>query len=144
MRGDYVLIMGCSTIHYVPDSSKTGTVEAREIVKQVIQEQPDELAPIRIEITDRYLKMYATKSHPVDGYTIPWNTMVYFSNIGNVELKQKKRGSQKWFVISIRDRNNTVRYTVYTAHEITAKSFIDALHALKVDRSSESAMKSNL
>lgn len=138
-----LLLSGCmKRIQYSPDISSVNSVEAKEIVKQVVQEQPGELAPINVEITDRYFKMYATKSNPMNGYTIPWNTVVYFNNIGKIELKQEKKWSKKWYVISIMDRNNQKRYSVFTAHEIKAKSFIDALSKLKTGELSESAVKS--
>lgn len=126
-----VLSICCSTIRYSPADTNTNQTEAKEIVKQVVQEQPDELAPIKVEVTDRYFKMYGTKTNAVDGYTIPWNTVVYFKNIGEIKLRRKKKWSKKWFVISIMDKNNKEKYTVYTAYEIKAKSFIDALITLR-------------
>jgi hypothetical protein len=129
-------------INYSPDISTVNDVEAREIVKQVVLEQPGELAPIKVEVTDQFFKMYATKSNQVDGYTIPWNTVVYFNNIGEVTLKIEKKWSKKWYVVAIMDRDNREKYAVYTAHEITAKSFINAIIKLKTGEFSESTAKS--
>ena len=129
-----LLLIGCSTIGYTPNTSKTNTIEAKAIVKLIVQEQPGELAPIKVEITDRYFKMYATKSNPANGYIIPWNTVVYFNNIGKIELKQEKKWSKKWYVISIIDRNQNLRYSVYSSQENNAKLFIDALFTLKTDK----------
>ena len=73
-------LISCSTIGYISNTSKTNTTEAKEIVKLIVQEQPAELAPIKVEVTDLYFKMYGTKTNAMDGYTIPWNTFVYFNN----------------------------------------------------------------
>lgn len=126
-----IFLTGCSTIHYSPNTANTNPTEAKEIVKEVVQEQPNELAPIKVEVTDRYFKMYATKTNVMDGYTIPWNTVVYFNNVGKVKIKQKKRWSKEWYVILIMDNEKNLRYTVYTAQYTKAKSFIDALFTLK-------------
>ena len=137
------LLSGCmKKIQYSPDISTVNSVEAKEIVKQVVQDQPGEMAPIKVEVTDQFFKMYATKSNPVDGYTIPWNTVVYFNNIGEITLKIEKKWSKKWYVVAIMDRNNREKYAVYTAYEIQAKSFINAISKLKTDELSESAVKS--
>lgn len=139
-----LLLTGCSTIHYTPNTLKTNTIEAKEIVKLIVQEQPAELAPIKVEVTDQYFKMYATKTNAMDGYIIPWNIVVYFNNIGKIEIKQKRRWSKKWFVIAVRDKNKNLRYTIYTAQESKVKSFIDALYTLKTIKLDENAMKYNL
>ena len=139
-----IFLIGCSNIRYSPNTANTNPTEAKEIVKEVVQEQPNELAPIKVEVTDQYFKMYATKTNAMDGYIIPWNIVVYFNNIGKIEIKQKRRWSKKWFVIAVRDKNKNLRYTIYTAQESKVKSFIDALYTLKTIKLDENAMKYNL
>jgi hypothetical protein len=85
--------------------------------------------------------MYATKSNAMDGYTIPWNTVVYFNNIGEITLKIEKKWSKRWYVVAIMDRDSREKYAVYTAHEVKAKSFINAISKLKTDELSENAVK---
>lgn len=126
-----IFFIGCSNIRYSPNPANTNPAEAKEIVKQVVQEQPDELAPIKVEVTDQYFKMYATKTNAMDGYTIPWNTVIYFKNVGKVKIKQKKRWAKQWYVILIMDNEKNLKYTVYTDQYTKAKSFIDALFTLK-------------
>ena len=136
-----LLLSNCmKRIHYFPDTSSISRVKAKEIVKQVVLEQPGELAPIKVEVTDLFVKMYATKSNQADGYTIPWNTVIHFNNIGEIRLGMVKKWSKKWYVIAIMDKNSKEKYAVYTAHEIKAKAFIDALSALKIKRMGDNAI----
>ena len=137
-----LLLIGCSTIHYIPNTVKISTTEAKEIVKQVIQEQPNELAPIKVEVTDQYFKLHIMKTNHMDGYTIPWTKLVCFNDIGKIRIKQKWRWSKKWFVISIMDKNKNVKCTIYTAQENKATSFVDAFHVLITNTVSENAMTS--
>ena len=68
-------------IHYAPGSTVNNANQAKEILKQIVQEQPGELAPIKVEVTDKYIKMYKIKSNQMDGYNIPWNQLIYYNNI---------------------------------------------------------------
>ena len=115
--------------------------QAKEIIKQIIQEQPGELAPIKVEVTDKYIKMYKIKSNQLDGYNIPWNQFVYFNNIGKVEIRQKRHESKKWFVVSVMDKKKSLKCTVYTAKENRAKAFIDALHTMQTTMVSQSSIQ---
>ena len=135
-----LLITGCSTIRYSPASSKTNTIEAKEIIKQIVLEQPMEIAPIDVEITDQYFKLHTMKTNHMDGYTIPWTKVVCFNDIGKIGIRQKRRWSKKWFVITVRDKNKNVRCKIYTALENKAKLFVDALYALHTNTVNENAM----
>ena len=139
-----LLLTGCSTIRYSPATSKINISEAKEIVKQVVQEQPREFALLDVEVTDQYFKMHTMKTNRMEGYTIPWTSVICFNDIGKVKIKQKKRWSKMWFVITVRDKNKNLRCTVYTTQESKAKSFIDALYALKTIKLGENVMKHDL
>ena len=79
---------GCGkVIHYAPGNAVNNASQAKEIIKQTVQEQPDDLAPIKVEVTDKYIKMYKIKSNQLDSYNIPWNQLVYFSNIEKIEIR---------------------------------------------------------
>lgn len=135
-----LLLTGCSTIRYSPATLKTNTIEAKEIIKQIVLEQPMEIAPIDVEITDQYLKLHTMKTNHMDGYTIPWTKVVCFNDIGKIGIRQKRRWSKKWFVITVRDKNKNVRCSIYTAQENKAKSFVDAFYALHTNTVNENAV----
>lgn len=126
------LLAGCTaTIHHSPAASIQNSNEAKEIIKRVMQEQPGELAPIKVEVTDRYIKMHLIKTDQMYGYNIPWNNIVFFNNIGKIKIKQKRRNSKKWFVISVMDKNNNLKCDIYTLQESKAREFADALYTLQ-------------
>ena len=137
-----LLLTGCmKTIHYSPDNSARNTSNAKEVIKQVVLEQPNEFIPIEVEVTEHYLKTITTKSDQMYGYTIPWHHIVYFNNIGKIKLKQKRGRSSELFIIVILDKNETVKCNIYTLHEKKAKEFIDALYTLQPGRVSEKFKK---
>ena len=127
-----VLFAGCTaTIHHSPVSSIRNSSEAKEIIKRVMQEQPGELAPVKVEVTDQYIKIHLIKTDHMYGYNIPWNNIVYFNSIGEIKIKQKRRDSQKWFVVSLLDKENKLKCDIYTLHESKAREFADALYTLQ-------------
>ena len=127
-------------IHYAPGNTVNNASQAKEIIRQIVQEQPGELAPIKVEVTDKYIKMYKIKSNQLDGYNIPWNQLIYFNSIGKVEIREKKRQSKKWFVVSLMDKKKNLICTIYTAMENKAKTFIDALHTMRTTIVSQNNM----
>ena len=101
------------------------------IIKQVMLEQPVEMIPVKVEVTDRYIKIHLIKTDRMYGYNIPWNNIVYFNSIGKIKIKQKRRDSQKWFVISVMDKDNKLKCDIYTLQESKAREFVDALYTLR-------------
>ena len=137
-----LLLTGCiKTIHYSPDDSVKNSIKAKEIIKQVVLEQPNEFIPVEVEVTDLYLKTITIKSDQVYGYNIPWHQLVYFNNIGKITLKRKSGRLNELFIIFIWDKNKTFKGNIYTQHEKKAKAFIDALYTLQTDRVSEQFQK---
>ena len=132
-----VLFAGCTaTIHHSPAASFQNSSEAKEIIKQVMLEQPGEMAPVNVEVTDQFIKIHLIKTDQMYGYNIPWCKFVHFSNIGKIEIKQKRPDSQQWFVVSVMDKDNKLKCDIYTLHESKARGFADALYTLQANKMS--------
>jgi len=123
-----MMVGSCSyrAVDYKPDLSNVS--DPLTTLKMVVESQPASYAylmPSKVEVDDECIRIYETSDATILFMTI------YFKNIGNFNLYEKK-DSSVWY-IEILDLSGTMMYRVFTFYEDDAKGFMDAM-ALQVGK----------
>ena len=115
-----LLISACSTvIPYEPDAHMTRE-EARSILKQTFEEQPEKYRPIVVEIGDDAIRLGFSKTNIK---TIEKRETYYFSNIADLQ-PNLRRGRYK---IRLSNRQGSVERWVWFYSEKQGANFLDAI-----------------
>ena len=99
----------------------------------MIEEQPDDLAPIQVEVTPEAVRINTQRvrrgPHPIlsGRTTVDVTQVVYFNSIGRIQVGKKRR----WFV-NVLDETGELRLRVVTSTEARAKLLADALESLRM------------
>jgi len=125
-----ILIFGCSAVT-IPYDPQPLAKDPREVIRQVIMEQPDKKVPHSATVTADYIEIDTTvirRSGPIRR-RIPTMITIYFNNLGKPVLYKTS-----WYIVAILNKNNEERYRVYTKQEDQARLLIDALNAIAVNK----------
>ncbi len=123
-----VLIAACSTIRvpYVPNNQMTRE-QARSVIKQVFEEQPEKYRPVVAEVGDDAIRLgfATTQGSLITGgiTTIQRRETYYFSNLIAPQLIKR---NEQWRVL-LANTEGTVNRWVYFYEQRRATEFFDAV-----------------
>jgi len=122
-----LLVSACSStvIPYEPTAHMTRE-EARSILKQTFEEQPEKYRPVTIEIGDDAIRLgvWTTKQNAWTGVhtTVEGRETYYFSNLADLQLVQNKGR----LLIKLSNREGSVQRWVRFFSEKQGTDFLDA------------------
>ena len=116
---------GCaSNLTYAP--KQIGSIESSiKIIELALYEQPPRYAPFDFEVNGRYMEIIRGRVTPFTHATS--KVHIEYQSIGKVTLHSKR----SWFIVQIFDKNETVRYRVYSKNKSQMQGVIDAIYTLK-------------
>jgi hypothetical protein len=115
-----------TSVSYEP-RALTSSAEAVEVIRQTLETQHAQYAPIEVEVSEVKLSMLRNKSNPLLGTSGLNRTVIPFSSIGEVTLSRKNR----WFAVTLAAVNGFVLLHVYTPDAQSAQRFMDAIETLR-------------
>ena len=124
-----LLVAGSScrwSISYKP-RSLASSAEAIEVIRQTLEEQHAQYAPIEVEVSETQLSMLRTTSNPLFGKSSLNRRVIRFSIIAEVTLSKKGR----WFAVTLAGVNGGTLLHVYTPDTQSAQRFMDAIETLQ-------------
>ena len=124
-----LLVSGSScrtSVSYEP-RTLASSAEAIEVIRQTLETQHAQYAPIEVEVSETELSMLRNKSNPLLGTSILNRTVIRFSIIGEVSLSEKNR----WFAVTLAGVNGVALLHVYTPDAQSAQRFMDAVETLR-------------
>ena len=104
--------------------------KAKEIIHQVILEQPRGSAPSSVVINDEFIQIItnATRKSMVGGVAmVPVTETLFFNNIKSAELYS----GRKYYFVLVKENSDEIKLRILTGKEEKARSFIDALKTLE-------------
>jgi hypothetical protein len=101
--------------------------KARKIIYETLEQQPGWAAPLELEVTDEKMRLVRTRSSFMTGTSGLLPTVIYYANIADVLLSEK-RGQ---FMVSLLGANRVALLYVYTNDQASAERFIDAVETLR-------------
>jgi hypothetical protein len=121
---------GSSAATPLADLPSMSRDEAKAIIRQVFEEQPDKLRPVHVEIGDDAVRLgFSTLRRSMwtgDLATIDRRESYYFANLAQLELV-KSRGR---VLVRLSNREGSVRRWVYVYEQPKGESFIAAMNRL--------------
>lgn len=124
-------VIGCPSLRmsYTPNRS-LDIDRARAIIIRVIQEQPANVVPGFLEVTDDYIQTSDFRIGHVAGVMRNVPTTIYFTSIGSVKLYRKRGVSKSRYAAFICDKGGAAKYKVYTYDRDHAEFFADAVASM--------------
>jgi hypothetical protein len=119
--------LGCRTYMPYVGRQLESTTEARNVIYQLLDQQPGSNAAIEVEVTDEKIRLLRSRSNAFLGTSGINGTTIYYSAIGGIRLSKKGN----WYAITIDGKNGVALLHVYAADALVAERFIDALETMR-------------
>ena len=122
------LTAGCAAtvLEYSPQIIADG--DPKQIIKQVIMEQPLKKAPRSAFVNDQYMEIEASviRAGDLSARKAPTTISIYFNNIRSMSLTK----SNNYYIVALFNKAGEERYRVYSRQEEQARLFIDAIYSM--------------
>ena len=115
-----------TSVSYKPRTLPS-SAEAIEVIRQTLETQHAQYAPIEVDVSETQFSMLRNKSNILLGTSSLNRTAVRFSSISKVALSKKNR----WFAITFFAVNGAVLLHVYAPDAQSAQRFMDAIETLR-------------
>lgn len=138
-----VFATSCSTTmlsDYAPKSD-LDRLAAEAIIRQVLEEQPQEYRPSEIKFSEEALRLTVIRRHInkpfARGHEESLPIAIYYMSLGKTEVFSRKGR----VVVMLRNKHDEVLRKVFLPDESETKQFLDALETLRIRSANTEAKK---